>query len=108
MTTTDFRCPLERFLVVRPSIVARQRCDVRFAQVRLLASCDQLASVLQSLQFLGIALQPHRAFCKRPNWINGSWDWGDEGRIRYPLCFQQAKFCAILSNAGQFLLETGR
>ena len=60
MITADFRCPLEGFMVVRPSIVARQRCDVRFAQVQLLASCDQLAGVLQSPQLLGIAHQKAR------------------------------------------------
>jgi hypothetical protein len=60
MITVCFRCPLEGFMVVRPSIVARQRCDVTFAHVRLLASCDQLAGVPQSFQLLGIAHQKAR------------------------------------------------
>lgn len=57
MITTEFRGPRERSTVVRSSIPAWQHCDVRLAQVRLLASCDQEAGVLQSLKLLGIAHQ---------------------------------------------------
>ena len=67
MITTDFRCPLQRFMVVRPSIVARQCCAVRPAQVRLLASCNQLAGILQSRQLLGIARQKVRDGEQSPN-----------------------------------------
>ena len=60
MIITDFRCPLEGFTVIRPSIADWHRCDVLLIQGRLLASCDQLVGVLESLQLFGIAQQQAR------------------------------------------------
>lgn len=58
--TTDFCSPVESLTVVRSSTAAWQCYDRRLAQMRILASFEQLAGVLQSLHLLGIAHQKAR------------------------------------------------